>query len=68
MSGRSHNIPLSQFHIINQKDHRFKMNDSIHHGRKNIIQMKPNFVSPESRKNIACGKIKQNWGNKKVPV
>ena len=34
--------------------HGFKMTNSIHHIVKNLIHMRPNFISPESLKNIAC--------------
>ena len=34
--------------------HGFKPLNSIDHIVKNIIQMRPNFISPKSVKNIAC--------------
>jgi len=34
--------------------HGLKMTNSIDHIMKSIIQMRPNFISPESVKNIAC--------------
>jgi hypothetical protein len=34
--------------------HGFKMTNSIDHIVKSVIQMGPNFTSPESVKNIAC--------------
>ena len=40
--------------------HGFKMTNSIDHIVKNIIQMGPNFISPESVKNIACVGQKTN--------
>ena len=45
--------------------HGFIMTNSFNHIVKNIIQMGPNFISPESMKNIACVGQKQINLNKR---
>ena len=47
--------------------HGFKMTNSIDHIVKSIIQMEPNFISPESVKNIVCvGQEKKKFEQEKV--
>ena len=49
--------------------HGFKMTNSINHIVKNIIQTKPNFISLESVKNIACvGQTTNQFEQKEVHI